>query len=125
MKTVPIIPPSAMLVVKVQSSLIFLLSWCQHNGKTSRRPISILPSSVKEFRSHYRKLCSDWAQLTRAVGLKPSIIAQLKIGQPSCPLLYLLIKNHKLTPTNDLVSTDPSKLKTRPIISCVDGQRTG
>ncbi|EYC41153.1 hypothetical protein Y032_0580g254 [Ancylostoma ceylanicum] len=39
---------------------------------------------------------------------------------PVCPVLYLLIKTHKLS-ADDLVSTDPSVYKVRPIISGVGG----
>ncbi|EYB88370.1 hypothetical protein Y032_0248g83 [Ancylostoma ceylanicum] len=39
---------------------------------------------------------------------------------PVCPVLYLLIKTHKLS-ASDLASTDPSVYKVRPIISCVGG----
>uniref|UniRef100_A0A0K0DE45 Reverse transcriptase domain-containing protein n=1 Tax=Angiostrongylus cantonensis TaxID=6313 RepID=A0A0K0DE45_ANGCA len=79
------------------------------------------PSSEKEFKSKYRKLNHEWAKTARAAGLKPSVISQLKVDLPTCPVLYLLIKTHKLVSSDDLASTDPSLFKVRPIISCVDG----
>uniref|UniRef100_A0A0K0DA15 Oxysterol-binding protein n=1 Tax=Angiostrongylus cantonensis TaxID=6313 RepID=A0A0K0DA15_ANGCA len=42
-------------------------------------------------------------------------------SQANTEILYLLIKTHKLVSSDDLVSTDPSLFKVRPIISCVDG----
>uniref|UniRef100_A0A0K0CXK6 Fungal_trans domain-containing protein n=1 Tax=Angiostrongylus cantonensis TaxID=6313 RepID=A0A0K0CXK6_ANGCA len=78
------------------------------------------PSSEKEFKSQYRKLNNEWVKMARAAGLKPSVIYHLKIDLPTCLVLYLLIKTHKLVSSDDLVSTDPSLFKVRPIISCVD-----
>ena len=78
-------------------------------------------STEKEFKSRCRKLNNEWVKVAKAAGLKPSVISHLKIQLPSCPVLYLLIKTHKLVSTDDLVSVDPSIFKVRPIISCVDG----
>ena len=79
------------------------------------------PSTEKEFKTQYRKLNREWVKEAKAAGLKPSVIYQLKLELPTCPVLYLLIKTHKLMSTDDLSSTDPSLFKVRPIISCVDG----
>ncbi|VDM63678.1 unnamed protein product [Angiostrongylus costaricensis] len=65
------------------------------------------PSSEKEFKSQYRKLNNEWAKVARAAGLKPSVISYLKIYLPTCLVLYLLIKTHKLVSSDDLVSIDP------------------
>ncbi|VDM52168.1 unnamed protein product [Angiostrongylus costaricensis] len=78
-------------------------------------------SSEREFKSRCRKLNHEWVKMARASGLKPSVMFQLKVDLPTCSVLYLLIKTHKLVSSNDLVSTDPSLLKVRPIISCADG----
>ncbi|VDM62632.1 unnamed protein product [Angiostrongylus costaricensis] len=69
------------------------------------------PSSEKEFKSKYRKLNNEWAKMAKAAGLRPSVISQLKVDLPTCPVLYLLIKTHKLVSSDDLASTDPSVFK--------------
>ncbi|VDM63086.1 unnamed protein product [Angiostrongylus costaricensis] len=78
-------------------------------------------STEKEFRSQNRKLNSEWVKTASVTGLKPTDISHLKIEAPTCPVVYLLIKTHKLICAHDLASTDPSTFKVRPIISFVDG----
>ncbi|KAJ1354405.1 hypothetical protein KIN20_011335 [Parelaphostrongylus tenuis] len=76
-------------------------------------------SSVNEFKKQNRKLKHEWDRTAKAVRLTPSIISQLKIQSPTCPVLNLLIKTHKLVSTDDLRFNDPSIFKVRPIFSCV------
>uniref|UniRef100_A0A0K0CUS8 Ubiquitinyl hydrolase 1 n=1 Tax=Angiostrongylus cantonensis TaxID=6313 RepID=A0A0K0CUS8_ANGCA len=66
------------------------------------------PSSDEEFKSKYRKLNHEWVKMARAAGLKPPVISQLKVNLPTCLVLYLLVKTHKLLSSDDLASTDPS-----------------
>ncbi|EYC22110.1 hypothetical protein Y032_0018g3720 [Ancylostoma ceylanicum] len=79
------------------------------------------PSSSSEFQTQYRKLNREWVKEAKSAGLHPTVIARLKIELPVCPVLYLLIKTHKLKSSNDLNSNDPSTFKVRPIISCEGG----
>ncbi|EYB83018.1 hypothetical protein Y032_0345g3120 [Ancylostoma ceylanicum] len=78
------------------------------------------PSSPEEFRKQYRHLNKVWVETARAAGLAQHIIARLKIDLPSCPVLYTLIKTHKL-PANGFNNRDPRDFKVRPIISCNGG----
>uniref|UniRef100_A0A0K0DIB8 Reverse transcriptase domain-containing protein n=1 Tax=Angiostrongylus cantonensis TaxID=6313 RepID=A0A0K0DIB8_ANGCA len=78
-------------------------------------------STENEFRSQNRKLNNEWVKTASAAGLKPADISHFKVEVPTRPVLYLLIKTHKLTSSDDLASTEPSASKVRPIISCVDG----
>ncbi|VDM64342.1 unnamed protein product [Angiostrongylus costaricensis] len=79
------------------------------------------PSSEKEYKSQYRKLNNQWVSVAKATGLKSPVILHHKIDKPTCPVLYLLIKTHKLVSPDDHASTNPSSFKVGPIISCVDG----
>ncbi|KAJ1368464.1 hypothetical protein KIN20_029598 [Parelaphostrongylus tenuis] len=78
-------------------------------------------SSVKEFERQKRKLNNEWIHTAKAAGLGPSIISQSKIQSPTCPVLYLPIKIHKLVFTDDLTSSDPFIFKVRPTIICACG----
>uniref|UniRef100_A0A0K0DGA6 Reverse transcriptase domain-containing protein n=1 Tax=Angiostrongylus cantonensis TaxID=6313 RepID=A0A0K0DGA6_ANGCA len=77
------------------------------------------PSSEKEYKHQYRKL-NEGVSVAKAAGLKSSVISHLKTNKPTCPVLYLLNKTHKLVSSNDVASTNPSSFKARPIISCVN-----
>ncbi|EYC27489.1 hypothetical protein Y032_0009g757 [Ancylostoma ceylanicum] len=77
-------------------------------------------SSAQEFIAQSRKLNKIWVRIAKAANLRPIFISRLKVEMPVCPVLYLLIKTHKLS-ADDLVSTDPSVYKVRPIISGVGG----
>ncbi|VDM61995.1 unnamed protein product [Angiostrongylus costaricensis] len=57
----------------------------------------------------------------KAKHLQDASRCKLKVDLPTCPVLYLLIKTHKLVSSDDLASNDPSLFKVRHIISCVDG----
>ncbi|KAK6756707.1 hypothetical protein RB195_014876 [Necator americanus] len=78
-------------------------------------------SSVSEFMKKSRFLNEQWVRVAKSAEFPPSLIARLKIDLPTCPLLYLLIKTHKLQSSSDLASTDPATFKVRPIISSVGG----
>ncbi|EYC42711.1 hypothetical protein Y032_0521g2875 [Ancylostoma ceylanicum] len=78
-------------------------------------------SSAKEFQAQYRHLNREWVKVARTAGLPRSFIARLKIELPSCPVLYLLVKTHKLSSVEEFASMDPTVFKVRPIISCVGG----
>ncbi|EYC44211.1 hypothetical protein Y032_0468g2007 [Ancylostoma ceylanicum] len=78
-------------------------------------------SSAKEFQAQYRHLNREWVKVARTAGLPRSFIARLKIELPSCPVLYLLVKTHKLSLVEEFASMDPTVFKVRPIISCVGG----
>uniref|UniRef100_A0A0K0CVC0 Reverse transcriptase domain-containing protein n=1 Tax=Angiostrongylus cantonensis TaxID=6313 RepID=A0A0K0CVC0_ANGCA len=78
------------------------------------------PSSEKEFKSQYRNLNHEWVKMARAAGLKPSVISQQKVDLPTCPVLYLLIKTHKLVSNDDRAFTEPSSYEVGPITSCED-----
>ncbi|VDM60029.1 unnamed protein product [Angiostrongylus costaricensis] len=80
-------------------------------------------STEKEFRNQNRKLNNEWVEMASAAGLKPADISHLEIEVPTCPVLHLLIKTHKLISANELASADPSTFKVRPNFSCVDGLR--
>ncbi|KAK6763666.1 hypothetical protein RB195_024115 [Necator americanus] len=78
-------------------------------------------SSVSEFMKKSRFLNEQWVKVAKSAEFPPSLIARLKIDLPTCPVLYLLIKTHKLQSSSDLASTDPATFKVRPIISSVGG----
>ncbi|VDM62516.1 unnamed protein product [Angiostrongylus costaricensis] len=63
------------------------------------------PSSEEEFKSQYLKLNNEWVKAARAAKLKPTVISYLKTDLATCPVLYLLIKTHKLVSSDDLLST--------------------
>ena len=78
-------------------------------------------SSVKEFKEQCCNLNKGWVKTARAADLQLSLIRQLESDTPICPVLYTLIKTHKLSSFDDFRSNDPSTFKVRPIISCVGG----
>ncbi|KAJ1353041.1 hypothetical protein KIN20_009586 [Parelaphostrongylus tenuis] len=67
-----------------------------------------------------KNLNKQWVNTASATGLETSVIS-LKNNDPIRPALYLLIKTHKLTSIDVLVSTDPSTYKVRPITSGIGG----
>ncbi|EYC18662.1 hypothetical protein Y032_0026g1298 [Ancylostoma ceylanicum] len=77
-------------------------------------------SSEKEFRKQYRRLNRVWVETAQSVGIPKATIARLKCDHPVCPVLYVLIKTHKLSP-DDVQVTDPSVFKIRPIVSNIGG----
>uniref|UniRef100_A0A7I4Y5W9 Reverse transcriptase domain-containing protein n=1 Tax=Haemonchus contortus TaxID=6289 RepID=A0A7I4Y5W9_HAECO len=77
-------------------------------------------SSEKEYKKQYRKLNRTWCSVAKTAGLANTTISRLKCDLPACPVLYVLIKTHKLT-TVDMVSVDLTKFKVRPIVSGVGG----
>ncbi|XGW23140.1 hypothetical protein V3C99_005411 [Haemonchus contortus] len=77
-------------------------------------------STEKEYTRQYRKLNKVWCCVAKVAGLPSSTINRLKSDLPLCPVLYTLIKTHKIT-FADLSSNDPSVFKVRPIISNVGG----
>uniref|UniRef100_A0A7I4YC46 Reverse transcriptase domain-containing protein n=1 Tax=Haemonchus contortus TaxID=6289 RepID=A0A7I4YC46_HAECO len=78
------------------------------------------PSSEGEYKRQYRRLNSVWSDIAHRADLPKSLITRLKCDLPVCPVLYVLIKTHKLAP-NTHASLDPSDFKVRPIISNVGG----
>uniref|UniRef100_A0A0K0DGD5 ubiquitinyl hydrolase 1 n=1 Tax=Angiostrongylus cantonensis TaxID=6313 RepID=A0A0K0DGD5_ANGCA len=83
-------------------------------------------ANENEYSKEYYAMAMEIGHI--CLGLRPesyrvgfALVKWLKIDLPTCPDLYLLIKTHKLVSSDDLVSTDPSLFKVRPIISCVDG----
>ncbi|KAK6749016.1 hypothetical protein RB195_001558 [Necator americanus] len=79
-----------------------------------------VPSSANEFRKQYRRLNRVWVETAGTAGLPKNFITRLKNDLPACPVLYTLIKTHKLS-ENGLTSNDPRDFKVRPIISCIGG----
>ncbi|EYB96818.1 hypothetical protein Y032_0146g2522 [Ancylostoma ceylanicum] len=73
-------------------------------------------SSAQEFARQYRHLNKVWVETAKAAGLNKATITRLKNDRPECPVLYVLIKTHKLSPAA-LTSKDPRDFKVRPIIS--------
>ncbi|XGW16426.1 hypothetical protein V3C99_001696, partial [Haemonchus contortus] len=78
------------------------------------------PSSEGEYKRQYRRLNRVWLDIAHRADLPKSLITRLKCDLPVCPVLYVLIKTHKLAP-NTHASLDPSDFKVRPIISNVGG----
>ncbi|EYC34644.1 hypothetical protein Y032_0001g72 [Ancylostoma ceylanicum] len=79
------------------------------------------PSSVEEFMSQHRRLNREWTRIAKSARLPSSGVSRLKIELPTCAVLYLLIKTHKLCSYDDVASNDPSTFEARPIVSCVGG----
>ncbi|KAK6740943.1 hypothetical protein RB195_009036 [Necator americanus] len=79
-----------------------------------------VPSSANEFRKQYRRLNRVWVETAGTAGLPKNFITRLKNDLPACPVLYTLIKTHKLS-ENGLTSNDPRDFKVRPIISGIGG----
>uniref|UniRef100_A0A7I4Y0P3 Reverse transcriptase domain-containing protein n=1 Tax=Haemonchus contortus TaxID=6289 RepID=A0A7I4Y0P3_HAECO len=77
-------------------------------------------STEKEYAKQYRKLNKVWCGVAKVAGLHSSTINRLKSDLPLCPVLYTLIKTHKLSAA-DLSSNNPAVFKVRPIISSVGG----
>ncbi|KIH63441.1 hypothetical protein ANCDUO_06258 [Ancylostoma duodenale] len=77
------------------------------------------PSCEKESTEQYHKLNRTWVEIGNDAHLKPSLIARSKLELAICPVLYLLMKTHKLS-DNDLSSNDPSGFKLRPTVKSVD-----
>ena len=78
------------------------------------------PSSFTDVSAQYRRLNGKWVKVAKDANLPPSIISRLKIDLPVCPVLYLLIKTHKLS-DGDMAPSNPSKFKVRSIIRCIGG----
>ena len=79
------------------------------------------PSSRAEFQKQFRSLNREWIKTAKAAHFSRDMTARLKIDLPACPVLYVLIKTHKLQSSADLDSSDPTTFKVRPIISNVGG----
>ncbi|KAK6735385.1 hypothetical protein RB195_018537 [Necator americanus] len=77
-------------------------------------------SSHEEFIKQSRRLNRVWVEIGKAAGLHKTMIKKLKYELPTCPVLYLLIKTHKLS-SFAFLSEDPDVFKVRPIISNVGG----
>ncbi|KAK6732228.1 hypothetical protein RB195_016547 [Necator americanus] len=77
-------------------------------------------SSHEEFIKQSRRLNRVWVEIGKAAGLHKTMITKLKYELPTCPVLYLLIKTHKLS-SFAFLSEDPDVFKVRPIISNVGG----
>ena len=69
------------------------------------------PSTYAEFRKQYRSLNKKWIEVAKTARLSSDMISRLKIDLPVCPVLYLLIKTHKMQSSTDLNSTDPATFK--------------
>ncbi|KAK6733756.1 hypothetical protein RB195_017488 [Necator americanus] len=78
-------------------------------------------STVEEFLAQHRRLNRVWMSTSKSAQLPSSTATRLKTELPACPVLYLLIKTHKLNSDSEFASEDPSTFKVRPIISCVGG----
>ncbi|KAK6751606.1 hypothetical protein RB195_003179 [Necator americanus] len=81
-----------------------------------------VPSSANEFRKQYRRLNRVWVETAGTAGLPKNFITRLKNDLPACPVLYTLIKTHKLS-ENGLTSNDPRHFKVRSIISGIGAPR--
>ncbi|XGW35389.1 hypothetical protein V3C99_018975 [Haemonchus contortus] len=82
------------------------------------------PSAPEEFTRQYRHLNKVWTETAKLANLPKTVISRLKCYLPICPVLYLLVKTHKL-PQDGVHLEDPSRFKVRPIISCVGGPTDG
>ncbi|EYC43648.1 hypothetical protein Y032_0485g2323 [Ancylostoma ceylanicum] len=78
-------------------------------------------SSADEFQKQHRKLNREWVKIAKTANLSPDVTSRLRNELPVCPVLYLLVKTHKLQSSSDLASADPATFKVRPIISSVGG----
>ncbi|KAK6757213.1 hypothetical protein RB195_015191 [Necator americanus] len=78
------------------------------------------PSSAHEFGRQYRRLNRIWIETAKSVGLPKTTITRLKCDRPTCPVLYVLIKTHKLSAA-EFSSNNPGDFKVRPIISNIGG----
>ncbi|XGW03988.1 hypothetical protein V3C99_015267 [Haemonchus contortus] len=78
------------------------------------------PSAPEEFTRQYRHLNKVWTETAKLANLPKTVISRLKCDLPICPVLYLLVKTHKL-PQDGIQVEDPSRFNVRPIISCVGG----
>ena len=72
----------------------------------------------------YRK-CVDlingtWLTVGKRCNINDSLIKRLSSTHPSPPVIYTLVKAHKIT-QDKLSSSDPSTIKVRPIISACGG----
>lgn len=77
-------------------------------------------SSAQEFARQYRRLNKRWTDIARLANIPNSLVTRLRCDLPVVPVLYTLIKTHKL-PIDCVSSPDPSRFKIRPIISCIGG----
>lgn len=77
-------------------------------------------TSEKVFHSQCRKLNALWVSVAKSAGLDRRFIARLALTTPICPVLYSLIKTHKLSEEGKR-SLDAATYKIWPTISCVDG----
>uniref|UniRef100_A0A7I4Z1G1 Reverse transcriptase domain-containing protein n=1 Tax=Haemonchus contortus TaxID=6289 RepID=A0A7I4Z1G1_HAECO len=78
------------------------------------------PSSENEYKRQYRRLNRVWSDIARNADLPKTVSTRLRCDLPVCPVLYVLVKTHKLAP-NSLSSLNPMDFKVRPIISSVGG----
>lgn len=78
-------------------------------------------SSQEEFTKQYRHLNRRWTDIAKSAGLPQSLVKRLKCELPSCPVLYVLLKTHKISNLEIATSTDPALFKVRPIVSNVGG----
>uniref|UniRef100_A0A7I4XWM4 Reverse transcriptase domain-containing protein n=1 Tax=Haemonchus contortus TaxID=6289 RepID=A0A7I4XWM4_HAECO len=78
------------------------------------------PSSENEYKRQYRRLNRVWSDIARTADLPKTVSTRLRCDLPVCPVLYVLIKTHKLPP-NSQSSLNPLDFKVRPIISSVGG----
>ncbi|WKY02527.1 hypothetical protein Q1695_016084 [Nippostrongylus brasiliensis] len=76
-------------------------------------------STCKEFTAQSDHLKRTWTSIATEARFDPKLVTRLRCTNPVCPVLYVLIKTHKL-PTGDAIN-DPSQFKVRPIISGVGG----
>ncbi|VDP22117.1 unnamed protein product [Heligmosomoides polygyrus] len=69
----------------------------------------LLSDAGKEAKQ-YRRLNRMWTEVAKSARLPKSIITRLKCDLPSCPVLYVLIKTHKLPPEGATIES-PSSFK--------------
>ena len=78
-------------------------------------------SSPEEFARQYRHLNRKWSDIAKTANLPRSLILRLKCDHPISPVLYVLIKTHKISSPEDMATNDPTAFKIRPIVSSVGG----
>ncbi|XGW03859.1 hypothetical protein V3C99_015199 [Haemonchus contortus] len=78
------------------------------------------PSSENEYRRKYRRLNRVWSDIARTADLPKPVSTRLRCYLPVCPLLYVLVKTHKLLP-DTLSSLNNLDFQVHPIISSVGG----
>lgn len=76
-------------------------------------------STPEEFTKQCRSLNRKWSDIAKTAELPRSLITRLRCEHPVCPVLYVLIKTHKLPQGGHPI--DPTQYKVRPIISSIGG----